>query len=282
MNSYCLFACSDRIHVKNSIIDFVRVVQDFSRSIDSPLTHIDYSFAEDEDSNRISSNESYLNAETLGRLTMSLEKKRISELVLWSAHDNVGKSPYQGFYAEIRDAGPRYDFESITISFPMELIEGRSMTRVFSLTYQLLKSLNHLGKLDYALLTSIDSSLIATYFRGVFTPNLSEEQALDIAVWEQKFMERKRLLRGLYWGNLLSANHLMSIHNKRDFLDHLEDSVQGLHTTINGDDLFFMLPTTDTKSDPVAKSVETLLLEYNLLMHPGDDIKQVLRRLISR
>jgi hypothetical protein len=164
----------------------------------------------------------------------------------------------------------------------MKLIRKMVMPQILSLTSQLLRSLNHLGNIDYALLTIMDSSLCQIYFRGIFTSDLSDEEALDIAMWENKYVKRKELARGLFWGNLLSVNHLRRIVDKKKFDERLENYVDDLHTTINGDDLFFMLPTINTKSDPTAIAVRTLLKEYDLIMEPDDNDREIVSRLVSR
>jgi hypothetical protein len=147
----------------------------------------------------------------------------------------------------------------------------------------MVSALNRIGQLDYALVTTMDPALPSSFFRSIFTSNLSDDEALDLATWKLKLNERKTKLRGLYWGNLLGPGHLAQLTDKRAFLSSLETLV-GSHrlTTINGEALFFMLPSPDLTSDPVAASVETLLKENDLLMQPDDQAREIVNRSLTR
>lgn len=282
MKNYCLFVCFDGINMNHSVDVFVSIVQDLSQSLNINLTHIDYSFIEEEDEEFASTHESFFSSEVVTFLNKALQTKALSGLALWSAQNDLGRWSYPKIYAELVDAGLGHDYKYIVMSFPMILIEDMAMTKIFSLTSQLLASLKHLGKPDYGFVTTINPSLVSTYFRGIFTSNLSDEEALDIAMWENRFVERKNLLRGLFWGNLLSSNHLIRIPDFKKFLSRLELSVDSLHNTITDDDLFFMLPTTNTKSDLAAEAVRILLKEYDLIMEPDNNDREVVSRLVSR
>jgi hypothetical protein len=129
----------------------------------------------------------------------------------------------------------------------------------------------------------MSSALPGTYFRGIFTTDLSDDQALDIATWETKIDERKTKLRGLYWGNLIGPGHLSQLKDKQVFIARLEALIGSqCLTTINGDALFFMLPSLDMTSDPVASSVESLLKEEDLLMQPNDQAREMVNRSLTR
>lgn len=282
MNNYCLFICSDQIRMNESTDTFIDVVNDFGQSVGLKLTHISATIKVDETETDITTSESLFSVDAANTLKNDVKTKLLSGLSIWSAQYDLEENYYLNLLAEMVDAGPSYNYKFVTISFPMELIEGMTINDIFSRTSKLLKSLNRLGKIDYALLTTMNSSLVQTYFRGIFTSELSDEEALDIAMWENKHGDRKNLLRGIFWGNLLAASHLRKIPDRDNFIERLSRLVDGLYTTISGDDLFFMLPTITMKSDPSAISVKTLLKEYDLIMEPDDDDYEIVSRLVSR
>lgn len=282
MKNFCMFACSDEFQLQENALEFVGIIQDLSRQLGIVLTHFDYALAEDENVNNMT-HESPFDTDSTDQLKLVLGEQSVWALALWAGHDEPGKEPYFDLDSELVDTGLVNGYKYTYVHFPMDYIGNLTSITLFSFANSLLSSLNRLGKLDYALIMTMDAALPSTYFHGIFTSGLSDDEALNLATWERKFVERKIRLRGLYWGNLLSAEHLSRLADKGVFIDRLEALV-GSHrlATINGDDLFFMLPSSDIATDPVAGSVEALLKEHDLLMQPDDEAKRVVGRLVSR
>lgn len=272
MNDFCLFACSDEFQLSRGL-EFIRIVQDLCQQLGLVLNKMDYTFADDELDN--AQNEAVINSENLNHLDLILRKEMIDELLLWSDRIPSGESEYINLDAELRSK--KFDnYKYVCIYFRMEFVENWAMAKLFSLASDSLNVLNHLGRLDYALITTMKAFLPQTYFRGIFTSGLSKEAALNLAMWKQTYVDRKKKLRGLYWGNLLSSSHLAQIGNKGEFLDILETS-GCLYTPINGDDLFFMFPSSSSLI-PSRDLIEAFLKKNDLLMEPDDKAREDVNR----
>src|SRR5258708_18068855 len=128
----------------------------------------------------------------------------------------------------------------------MQHISNLTPSTLVSLINRFLSALNHIGQLDYALVTTMKPTLPSTYFRNIFTSNLSYDEALNLGTWEHKLDERKIKLRGLYWGNFLGPGHLSQLTDKQAFIAHLVALVGDQRLIIiKGNALFFMLPSPD-------------------------------------
>jgi hypothetical protein len=267
MNDFCLFACSDGFQLSDGL-EFIRIIQDLCQQLGIVLNYMTHTFEDDE--LNIINTETLISTKNLHRLDKILSKRKIIQLLLWSNSIDPDGSEYRMLDAEFQDYG--FDnYKYVCIYFQMGLIENWTIEKIFSFTSNLLNILNHLGKLDYAFITVMDDLFPQTYFREIFTSGLSKEEALNLAMWKRKFVDRKKRLRGLYWGNMLSPGHLAQIVNKREFLEIL-DTTGCLYTSINGDDLFFMFPSSGQPT-PAEGKIETLLNKYNLLMHPDDEAR---------
>jgi hypothetical protein len=274
MNDFCLFACSDEFQLSNGL-EFVRITQNLCQQLGFTLKYMDYAFAEDELD--FSKTETVINSESMHQLDRILRERTVTELLLWSDNEASVKPPYVHLNSEFRDTETD-NYKYACIYFSMKLLENWSMEKLFSSIRDLLTTLNSLGRLDYVLITTMKTFLPQTYFRGIFTPGLNQGDALNLAMWERKFVDRKKKLRGLYWGNLLNSGHLAQIISKKELLDIL-DSLGCLYTPINGDDLFFMFPSSELSTSS-RDLVEALMKKYDLLMEPdneaGDDVNRYL------
>lgn len=279
MKDFCLFACSDQFQLPEKGLEFVGVIQNLCRNLGIGLTHFDYALDQDENGGELS-NEGSFDPDGIDRLKRALAEQPVFELALWSDYD---KHPYYDLQSELIGTGRFGGYNYVVVQFPMHHVGNLTSTALFYFVSGLVSALNRIGQLDYALATTMDSALPGSYFRGIFTSNLSDDEALDLATWKLKLDERKTKMRGLYWGNLLGPGHLAQLTDKRAFLSRLETLVgsQSL-TTINGDALFFMLPSLDVTSDPVSASVESLLKEYDLLIQPDDQAREMVNRSLTR
>jgi hypothetical protein len=279
MKDFCLFACSNQFQLPEKGLEFVGMIQNLCRNLGIGLTHFDYALDQDENGGGLS-NEGSFDPDGTDRLKRALAEQPVFELALWSDYD---KHPYYDLQSELIGTGRFGGYNYVVVQFPMLHVGNLPPPALFSFVSSLVSALNRIGQLDYALATTMDPALPGSFFRGIFTSNLSDDEALDLATWKLKLNERKIKLRGLYWGNLLGPGHLAQLIDKQAFLSSLETLV-GSHrlTTINGETLFFMLPSPDLTSDPVAASVEALLRENDLLMQPDDQAREMMNRSLTR
>ncbi len=279
MKDFCLFACSDQFQLPEKGLDYVGVIQNLCQQLGIVLTHFAYDLDRDVYGKR-PTNEGRFDPDGVARLKQVITERSLYQLALWSDYD---EHPYFDLRSELNDSN-RFGFYSYAyIQFPLHHEVNPISTDLFSFVSSLLSSLNRIGQMDYALVTMMDSALPATFFLNVFTTNLSDDEALNLATWKIKLEERKTKLRGLYWGNLLGPGHLSQLTDRQAFLARLEALIGSQRlTTINGDALFFMLPSPDMISDPAAASVESLLKEQDLLMQPDDRAREMVNSSLTR
>lgn len=263
-------------------MEFIELVQSLSEHLGMTLTHVGYSFGtKQEEDEIVTSNSRYEGVDSVRSL---LAKYAPLELALWSNFDEPDRAQHLNLYAKLVTGEILSKVRFAYIQFPLERIGHLTSITLFHFVSASLTRLNASGQLDYALVTTMDAQAHpSTYFHGIFTRGLSHIEALNLATWQRNIDQRKTKLRGVYWGNLLGARHLSQLVDRGTFIDRLEALV-GSHqlTSLSGDDLFFMLPTSNATTDPVAGSVEALLAEHGLLMEADDDAKKVVDSLVTQ
>jgi hypothetical protein len=211
-------------------------------------------------------------------LKQILAEQPVYQLSLFSQDDEHSSGNLRcEIFDEERFRGNRYAY----IQFPLSRVEGLTGSALFAFVSSLLSALDQIGSLDYAMITIMESSLPATYFREAFSEDLSDEEALNLATWISQSKSCKTKLRGLYWGNLLGPGHLSQIADRSTFMNRLAALVGSQRMThIRRDMLFFILPSSDVTSDPIVSSVAALLNEHHLLMQPDDRAREIFRRIL--
>jgi hypothetical protein len=271
MKDLCLFACSDQFQLSFKALEYVELIQSLGRQFGVELTHLDYSVGEDENGNVIS-NDIYLDTDGAAKLKQISDSQSICELALSS--DRV-ENPYFELQSEWIETGGSDSYKFMYIQIPMKYVDNLPPADTFSLMVNSITSLNQIGRLDYALVTIMDAVIPSTYFRGIGTSDLSKNDVLDLTVWERRLNERKTKLRGVYWGNLLGPQHIIRLPDKQAFIARLETLLGSDRlVSINGEALFFMLPSSEPSLNPVKASIEELLMEYDLLMQPDDEVRE--------
>jgi hypothetical protein len=277
MDSLCIFACSDQFQLPEKGFEFVRVIQHLCHRLDITLTHFDFALNQDE--NGALSNEGNFDAHGLKHLKRALTEKPIYQLALWS---DYSENPYYNLLFELIDKRRFDNYKYAYVQFPMHYLGAFTSSGIFSLVSSTLSEMNRVGQLDYAMVTTMDSSIPASYFRGIFTTNLSDNEALNLATWENKFFKRKTELRDLYWGNLLGSGHLSQVADSQAFIIRLEALIGTERITTIDDALYFMLPSPKVSSDPVADAVKSLLEELDLLMQPDEQAIEMVNHSLTR
>jgi len=274
--NFCLLAYSDRFHLQKKALEYLGILQEISSQLEVPLTHMDYALIEDYDDGVGISNEANINPESINLLGKVLKDKQIFKLAVWSLEDEEDESSPDNIHAEVIEINPDTGYKYAFIHFPVKRIENLGPVALFSFASNLVSSLNRLGRLDYALVIIMKPGMPQTYFRDIFAPGLNEEEAANLAMWNRREGERKIRLRGLYRGNLLGRDHLLRLADQNAFKHSLEHLVGGDQmTSINGDDLFFMLPFSNNQSGDKFDKIKELLIENDLLMQPNEkDIRK--------
>lgn len=160
--------------------------------------------------------------------------------------------PYHLLYIEWRE-GKSASGGRISDHFPAFL-------ELLSVTETLCDSL-------YALVTRMSiAALPAMYFAAdADVPNMTSEQDENSLTWYEQRMDFWRKVRGVYWGNLLSAEHLSVLGGTERFMQRIVSIVgSDLVARLEEDKVFFMLPDMDESRT----AVERLLVEADLLMRP--------------
>lgn len=268
MRDFCLFACSDQFDLPEKGAQFLEVTLNLCQQLGVEITHYFYTLDPKENLPNLS-REGKLTLNGKNLLIKALTEKPIKELVLWSDYP---EHEYYEFKTEIINTGPFNRYKYVYLELPMDYINRLETTFLFVLVNKLLYDWNQIGQLDYALVTEMDSSLPSTYFSNIFTDDLNKEQALDIATWITNLNERRKKIRGVYWGNLLGPGHLSQANDKMAFISHLETLMKGSKiTVIDNKSLFFMFSSPDISNDPIAKEVKSFLKNQNFLME-GDEV----------
>jgi hypothetical protein len=265
MKDFCIFACSDEFQLFNSL-EFIKITQNLCLKLGITLSHIEYFHWYDDPDK--SNHEMVFNPENVRNLQWVFSKKRLTSLILRAENENADELIYLNLESKIKDFEVD-NYKYVFFHFPMKFIENWSQANLFSFSSDLLASLNQMGRLDYALITTMEAHLVSTFFTDIFTEDLSKEQEMDIAIWGEQFVHRKMKLRNLYWGNLLSASHLARVENKSELIELFALS-SCLHSPINGDDLFFLFPSDDLAAHS-ASPIRSFLDTHDLLMKLSDD-----------
>jgi len=275
MKDLCLFTCSDQFQLSIKALEYVELIQSLGRQFGIELTHLYYSRGEDKNGNDIS-NEINFDPDGVEKLRQALDSGSVCDLALWS---DQPKHPYFDLHSELTDEEKTHGYKFMYIQIPTSYIENLPPADTFSLMVSLISSVNQIGRLDYAYVTIMDSALPSTFFRGIGTSNLSKNDVLDLTLWESRRNERRTKLRGVYWGNLLGPHHLARLPDKQAFIVRLETLLGGDRVaSVNGNALFFMLPFSDPSLNPVKASIEELLMKYDLLMQPDDEVREMVEQ----
>lgn len=278
MNDFCLFACSDQFQLPAKGPEWINAMQGLCRQLGIRLTN--YAYDLDWEVSDADGAEGRFDPGEIDPLKQILAEKPVYQLLLWSQNDETAPANFRcEMFDEARFQGNRH----VYLQFPMSRVERMKRGERFAFASNLLSSLNQVGKLDYAMITIMGSSLPATYFREAFTEDLSDEEALNLATWISQSKTHKTKLRGLYWGNFLGPGHLAQLTDKSAFMKRLSGMIGNQQISqIRPDSLFFMLPSAEGISDPIAASVASLLKEQDLLMQPDDRAREILRRSITK
>ncbi len=276
MKDFCLFVCSDNFELRSKALSFIIEIRYISEQLGISLTHLGYSFKATESSDNFY-HEGPFNLENVEKLKLALEHNLISEINLQAVSEiENGYLNSELIVSEIYN-----DYKYLYIQFPLSRIVDMPLPTLFLFTSGMLSSLTStLGQPDYAFFTMMDSKIPPAYFRGIMSPGVSYEEALNLIMWERKLSERKSKLRGLYWGNLLGKSHLLGF-SISEFKGRLELLIGRDYVTMIDENLFFLLPSVDMASNNVSESVKVLLTEYGLLMEANDEDRKMASHLVS-
>jgi hypothetical protein len=282
MNNFCLHASSDQLQPQRDALKFVEVIKSLSNQLELALTHLTLSGSDIESTDEVSIEIELTPSNIVSSLP--LDQYSITELSVRSSRIDGVEESYWDMYAEIAPSTFVDECYHAYIQFPSYHVSNLAPNSQFSFIRNLLESLAGIAPLDYALVTLMDDSKFpSTYFRGIYNSRLSYDEILNQAMWQGHIAERKRKLRGIYWGNLMGALHLSSLKDKANFEKRLASLVgYEFIVKINNDNLFFLLPAiaTETSSNNIVHLVEALLREYDLLMQPDGKDKHRANRLV--
>jgi hypothetical protein len=157
----------------------------------------------------------------------------------------------------------------------IEWREGNSATSGkisdhFPIFLELLSAADTLCDGLYAFVTRMSVvALPAMYFgANIDVPNMSPEEDQNSLSWYEQRKDFWRRVRGVYWGNLLSAGHLSALGGATQFAQDIGSIVGAdLVARLGDDKVFFMLPDLDESRT----EVEKLLRKADLLMVPSID-----------
>lgn len=281
---FYLLAYSDQFQLQKMAVEYLTVMQELCSQLEVKLTHMDYSSVVDDDDNDDdddSSNEIIFDTDGTDLLRNVLKDKQISYLTAWSLEDEKNDAFPYDIHSGIFGSNP-VSAGKLYIQFPIKRVENLGAAALFSFVNKLIASLNRLGRLDYALVTTMKPHMPQAFFMDVIDNLIDEEQNANIVMWNRRRSERKSRLRGIYWGNLLGRDHFLRLADVNFFKRSLEKVVGGDHmATINGDDLFFMLSSSDLSSGAQFDEVRELLIENNLLMQPDEEDRKQARWFLS-
>lgn len=276
----CIVAYSERFRLYRDSLGFVEVVQQLGKRLGVHLGefvfHTRENIADEGD-------QFVLDQENLNRLRQFSAQEPILDLILTSKDGN--HDPAWDIYAELVDAKDIYGMRYAYFQFPLDLIGDYSEQSQFELFKGLLLSLNRLAELDYALVTTMEfADMPWLYFRGFLLPNMSGDLKLNLALWQRQQGECSRKMRDVYWMNFMGIGHLSSMDDIGGFLHRLEGLIGADRMTSSNDNhLVFGVPAVGNSPNPVAVSVQNLLMEHNLLMLPSvEDISVVVDKSFRR
>lgn len=270
MADFCLFVCSDQFQISNNGLEYVRFIQNLSQQLGIELTH--YAFASSEEENLYI--EGYFDKNALYRLEKLIVGSRSFAISIWS-DKHIQEDSYYALNSQLTNMVMSGDYKYLFIQIPMDYVLNQISSTLFLFARDLLISLDQIAVIDYALCTQMNSAVAGLFFNGAFTDEISDEEAMDLAIWNSRLDERNTKLRGLYLGNLLGPGHLSQISNQQEFIARLDTLIGNQSIAIiNNHSLFFMLPSPNLASDSVAISVHSLLESYNLLMEPDDQARE--------
>lgn len=147
---------------------------------------------------------------------------------------------------------------------------GGRITDHFPVFVELLSASEALCEGLYALVTRMSvAALPAMYFAAdADVPNMTAEEDQNSLTWYEQRGDFWRKVRGVYWGNLLSAGHLSALGGAIQFVQDIGSIVGAdLVAHLDDDKVFFMLPDMDKSRT----AVEQLLAKADVLMVPSSD-----------
>ena len=270
----CIVAYSDSFRLNQNALGFASVVQQLSWRLGVDITDFAYHTLENLEDR---GDQFSYGPENLNRLKQFITQESILDLKIWSDHGS--HAPAWDIYAEIVDAKDIYGIRYAYIQFPQDLISHLSEQSQFKFAQGLFASLNRLGGLDCAFVTTMGFvDMPWLYFRGILIPDVSHDLKLNLALWQRQLADCKKKLRGIFWINFLGASHLSSLSESESFIHSLTDLI-GIENfaTIGENSFLFRVPSVRSGPNSLAISVQNLLIEHNLLMLPNvADIQVVL------
>jgi hypothetical protein len=135
---------------------------------------------------------------------------------------------------------------------------------------ELLSAADPLTDVLYALVSRMSvAALPGMYFAAdADVPNMTQEEDRNSLTWYAQREDFWRKVRGVYWGNLLSAAHLAALGGAAQFaLDIASIVGEDLVVRLGEDRIFFMMPDMDESRI----EVERLFANADLLMIASDE-----------
>lgn len=156
---------------------------------------------------------------------------------------------------------------------PEVLVPVAQRDGLFAFFETLLREVENVMNIRYGLFQPMSSEKRGgLYFANIFTEHLSQAERLNLHLWLRSNQEYHRKVRGAYWGNLLTRDHLG--RRAKDILAEIEhvvgernvvEFVEGRYLVAVPTDIL-RFPATEGEISVFLRAIENILSKYDLLM----------------
>lgn len=263
------YFCSRGIRLSELAIPITRIAKELAKEFTNSSLKVECCVKEEEFLRELPADVS-----AQQRYLAELDESGIDQLYLFSpAHENSGRR--NDFYIELSKEGVLADFATIIVYWFIDEMSTLDSAWHRAFVLRVILSLGALVELEYGLVEpmSLHDDEGLSFFHGIFTNNLSHEQALDLATWQKYAKQRQEKVRGWYWGNILGRKHakrLSECLGEDD--DRLPLLFEGNWHVLGANSLIAVLGQ-NVIDDTNVINLKHKLLTCGVLMHPDADIE---------
>lgn len=267
----------DCLTSQNWVQDFAAVAEQLQRQLSLRYTHFDCMYWEDENTDLVVKSLKYVK-QNKRRIRNLLAKNNIYGLDYTAATDALDLTRDAVFTLGFSCPDPRpgvskpyYQCSLQVTPEALTCAVQQEGTLTFFLT--LIRKVEELMNVRYGLIQPMETAKRGgLYFANIFSEHLSQAERQNLHLWVRSQQQYRQKIRDVYWGNLLTDNHL-GIH-REVVLNEINNVVEpGTVIEVSKGKHFFTLPidilALPLNSDLFEQSrlkIRQVLTRYDLLM----------------